>query len=159
MSKTYDLIVHGGIVVNHDGEGAADVGIVDGRIAQVGDLGQADAGQRIDATGLHVLPGVIDSQVHFREPGLEHKEDLQAGMDGAALGGVTTIFEMPNTNPSTTTAATLSPADVKSSSAMALSVGAASASTGASFTALTVTDAVSVAVEYALVPPGAVVSA
>lgn len=103
MSKTFDLVVHGGTVVNHDGEGPADVGIVDGRIAEVGDLSQADAGERFDATGLHVLPGVIDSQVHFREPGLEHKEDLQAGMDGAALGGVTTIFEMPNTSPSTTT--------------------------------------------------------
>lgn len=103
MSKIFDLIVHGGTVVNQDGEGPADVGVVDGRIAEVGDLSTADAGKRIDASGLHVLPGVIDSQVHFREPGLEHKEDLQAGMDGAALGGVTAIFEMPNTSPSTTT--------------------------------------------------------
>lgn len=103
MTKQFDLIVHGGTVVNHAGEGLADVGIVDGRIAEVGDLGTADAGQRIDADGLHVLPGVIDSQVHFREPGAEHKENLQAGMDGAALGGVTAIFEMPNTSPSTTT--------------------------------------------------------
>lgn len=104
MSKNFDLIVHGGTIVNQDGEGRADVGVVGGRIAEIGDLSTADAGERIDATGLHVLPGVIDSQVHFREPGLEHKEDLQAGMDGAALGGVTTIFEMPNTSPSTTTA-------------------------------------------------------
>jgi dihydroorotase len=103
MTKQFDLIVHGGTVVNHAGEGLADVGVVDGRIAEVGDLGTADAGQRIDADGLHVLPGVIDSQVHFREPGAEHKENLQAGMDGAALGGVTAIFEMPNTSPSTTT--------------------------------------------------------
>jgi dihydroorotase len=103
MSKTFDLIVHGGTVVNQDGEGRADVGVVDGRIAEVGNLSTADAGERIDASGLHVLPGVIDSQVHFREPGAEHKEDLQAGMDGAALGGVTAIFEMPNTSPSTTT--------------------------------------------------------
>merc|ERR1711916_338461 len=53
--------------------------------------------------GLHVLPGVIDSQVHFREPGLEYKEDLETGARSAALGGVTCVFEMPNTNPSTIT--------------------------------------------------------
>ena len=101
MSATFDVIVAGGTLVNHAGEGAGDVGIRDGRIAAIGDLGQADAAQRVDATGLHVLPGVIDSQVHFREPGNEHKEDLQHGMDGAALGGVTAIFEMPNTSPLT----------------------------------------------------------
>jgi dihydroorotase len=56
-----------------------------------------------DLTGLHLLPGVIDSQVHFREPGLTHKEDLESGTRAAALGGVTTVFEMPNTTPSTTT--------------------------------------------------------
>ena len=104
MARTFDLIVEGGTLVNHEGAGAADIGITDGVICEMGDLSTADAGQRIDASGLHVLPGVIDSQVHFREPGLEHKEDLQAGMDGAALGGVTAIFEMPNTTPSTTTA-------------------------------------------------------
>lgn len=103
MAKTFDLIVEGGTLVNHEGAGVADIGITGGRIREMGDLSGADAGERIDAAGLHVLPGVIDSQVHFREPGLEHKEDLQAGMDGAALGGVTAIFEMPNTNPSTTT--------------------------------------------------------
>ena len=53
----------------------------------------------IDATGLHILPGVIDSQVHFREPGLEHKEDLATGSRSAVLGGVTAVFEMPNTKP------------------------------------------------------------
>lgn len=103
MPETYDLIIRGGTVVNHDGIGRTDVGVRDGRTAFIGDLGQADAGEVIDATGLHVLPGVIDSQVHFREPGAEHKENLEAGMAGAALGGVTAIFEMPNTKPSTTT--------------------------------------------------------
>jgi dihydroorotase len=57
---------------------------------------------------LHVLPGVIDTQVHFREPGLEHKEDLESGTRGAALGGVVAVFEMPNTNPTTTNAAAIS---------------------------------------------------
>ena len=58
-----------------------------------------------DCRGLHVLPGVIDSQVHFREPGLTHKEDLETGSRGAVLGGVTAVFEMPNTEPPTTSAA------------------------------------------------------
>ena len=58
----------------------------------------------IDCRGLHLLPGVIDSHVHFREPGLTHKEDLETGSRGAVLGGVTAVFEMPNTDPTTTTA-------------------------------------------------------
>ena len=70
MAETYDLIVRGGEVVNHAGRGMADIGVRDGRIFAVGDLGQASAGEVFDATGLTVLPGVIDSQVHFREPGL-----------------------------------------------------------------------------------------
>ncbi|AID29050.2 dihydroorotase [Mesorhizobium sp. USDA 4775] len=104
---TYDLILTGGTVVNHDGEGARDVGVKNGRIAAIGDLRQASAGETIDCRGLHILPGVIDSQVHFREPGLEHKEDLETGSRAAVLGGVTAVFEMPNTNPLTTSEATL----------------------------------------------------
>ncbi len=104
---TYDLILTGGTVVNHDGEGARDVGVKDGRIAAIGDLGQAPAGETIDCRGLHILPGVVDSQVHFREPGLEHKEDLETGSRAAVLGGVTAVFEMPNTNPLTTSEAAL----------------------------------------------------
>jgi dihydroorotase len=103
----FDLIVRGGEVVNHAGRGLADVGVRDGKIVAVGDLGQASAGEVIDATGLHVLPGVIDSQVHFREPGLEWKEDLQTGSSAAVLGGVTAVFEMPNTEPTTTDAEAL----------------------------------------------------
>ena len=61
------------------------------------------AAETIDCTGLHILPGVIDTQVHFREPGLEHKEDLATGSLSAVMGGVTGVFEMPNTNPLTTT--------------------------------------------------------
>jgi dihydroorotase len=100
-AQTFDLIVRGGEVVNHAGRGAADIGMRDGRIAAIGDLGQASAGQVVDAAGLTVLPGVIDTQVHFREPGLEWKEDLESGSRGAVLGGVTAVFEMPNTNPTT----------------------------------------------------------
>jgi dihydroorotase len=104
MAETYDLILKGGTVVNHDGEGARDLGIKDGRFAAIGDLSRASAGEVIDCRGLHLLPGVIDSHVHFREPGLTHKEDLESGSRGAVLGGVTAVFEMPNTDPTTTTA-------------------------------------------------------
>ncbi len=102
MTQIYDLIVRGGEVANHAGRGLADVGVIDGKIAFIGDLSQASAGETLDATGLTVLPGVIDTQVHFREPGLEWKEDLETGSRAAALGGVVAVFEMPNTNPNTT---------------------------------------------------------
>ena len=107
MSATFNLVLKGGTVVNEDGVGVRDVGVRAGRIAAIGRVDVAKAGEVIDARGLHVLPGVIDTQVHFREPGLEHKEDLASGSRGAVLGGVTAVFEMPNTKPLTTTAATL----------------------------------------------------
>lgn len=107
MAETYDLIVRGGEVVNHAGRGVADVGVRAGRIAAIGDLGRADAGEVFEAAGLTVLPGVIDTQVHFREPGPTHKEDLQTGSRAAVLGGVTAVFEMPNTSPTTSDAAAL----------------------------------------------------
>jgi dihydroorotase len=103
----YDLILKGGTVVNHDGAGQRDVGVRAGRIAAIGQLGTGSAGEVVDCRGLHVLPGVVDSQVHFREPGAEHKEDLESGSRAAVLGGVTTVFEMPNTNPLTTSEAAL----------------------------------------------------
>ncbi|MDF1687215.1 MAG: dihydroorotase [Parvibaculaceae bacterium] len=99
----YDLIFQGGTLVNHDGEGKGDVAILNGEIAAIGDLSTAQAGEIVDVTGLHILPGVIDTQVHLREPGNEHKEDLETGGRAAVMGGVTSVFEMPNTNPSTTT--------------------------------------------------------
>jgi dihydroorotase len=102
MTTTFDLILKGGTVVNHDGTALRDVGVRDGRIAAIGDLRQASAAETIECRGLHILPGVVDSQVHFREPGLEHKEDLETGSRAAVLGGVTAVFEMPNTNPLTT---------------------------------------------------------
>jgi dihydroorotase len=77
-----------------------------GRIVAIDDQAHIGADQVFDARGrLHVLPGIIDSQVHFREPGLTHKEDLESGTRGAVLGGVTAVFEMPNTKPPTTTQA------------------------------------------------------
>jgi dihydroorotase len=107
MTRLFDCILAGASVVNQDGVGPRDIGVIAGKIAEIGDLYAAAAGERIDCRGLHILPGVIDSQVHFREPGLAHKEDLESGSRGAALGGVTAVFEMPNTNPLTTSAAAL----------------------------------------------------
>ena len=107
MTSTYDLIIRGGTVVNQDGVGVRDIGVVAGKIVALGDLSRADAGAVINATCLTVLPGVIDTQVHFREPGAEHKEDLETGSRGAVLGGVTAVFEMPNTNPLTISAEAL----------------------------------------------------
>jgi len=107
MAETYDLILKGGTVVNQDGEGVRDIGIRSGRFAAIGDLSRASAGETVDCRGLHVLPGVIDSHVHFREPGLTQKEDLESGSRGAVLGGVTAVFDMPNTEPTTTTAEAL----------------------------------------------------
>ena len=104
MAETFDLIVRGGEVVNHAGRGAADIGVRGGKVAAIGDLAQAAAGEVFDARGLAVLPGVIDTQVHFREPGMEWKEDLETGSRAAVLGGVTAVFEMPNTEPTTTDA-------------------------------------------------------
>ena len=107
MSESFDVLIRGGTVVNHDGIGSRDIGVRAGRIEAIGQLGNASAPEIIEARGLHVLPGVIDSQVHFREPGLEHKEDLESGSRAAVAGGVTCVFEMPNTKPLTTTAETL----------------------------------------------------
>jgi dihydroorotase len=107
MAETFDLIVRGGTVVNHGGRADCDIGVRNGRIAALRDLSTASAGEVIDGKGLHVLPGVIDTQVHFREPGLEHKEDLETGSRAAVMGGVTAVFEMPNTKPLTTTVGTL----------------------------------------------------
>src|SRR5262249_4143126 len=88
MPDSYDLILKGGTVVNQDGEGLRDIGIRGGRFAAVDDLRRASAGEIIDCRGLHLFPGGIDTQVHFREPGLTHKEDLESGSLLAGGGGV-----------------------------------------------------------------------
>ena len=100
MSQTFDLILRGAIAATPNGIAPADIGIAGGRITAIGQV-EGSAAAEFDARGLHALPGVIDTQVHFREPGLTHKEDYGTGTAGAALGGVTAVFEMPNTNPNT----------------------------------------------------------
>lgn len=99
-----DLFIHGGRCVGHDGPQPGSVLIRDGRIAAVGaDLDAPEGVATLDATGKLVLPGMIDPQVHFREPGLERKEDLESGSRAAVAGGVTAFMEMPNTKPPTVT--------------------------------------------------------
>jgi dihydroorotase len=101
-----ELKLTGGTVHLPGGPAQVDVGVSGGKIVAIGNLGGTvgDAGETIDCTGLDILPGVIDSQVHFREPGLEAKEDLESGSRAAVLGGVTAVFEMPNTKPNTDSA-------------------------------------------------------
>ncbi|HUC61279.1 MAG TPA: allantoinase AllB [Alphaproteobacteria bacterium] len=97
-----DLVIHGGTVVNATGRVAASVAIEGGKIAAIGPREtMPEARETIDARGRYVLPGAIDAHVHFREPGLEYKEDWGTGTAAAAAGGVTTVFEMPNTDPPT----------------------------------------------------------
>jgi len=99
-----DLLIRGGTVINSELSVDADLGVRGGRIVAIGDLKGLSAAETLDASGLHILPGLIDTQVHFREPGLEHKEDLESGTRAALYGGVTTVLEMPNTDPLTTSA-------------------------------------------------------
>lgn len=97
-----DLILAGGAVVNETARDVADVAITDGRVTAIGAPGAlGDAAEVVDVTGLHLIPGAIDMHVHFREPGYTHKEDWETGARAAAMGGVTTVFEMPNTHPPT----------------------------------------------------------
>ncbi len=107
MAEQYDLLLRGGTCLTPSGRTAADIGVRGGRIVAIGNLSSASAASVFDAKGLHVLPGVIDTQVHFREPGSEHKEDLESGTRGAVMGGVTSVFEMPNTSPNTDSKAAL----------------------------------------------------
>src|SRR5262245_9777724 len=105
MTESFDLLVRGGTCATPGGIIVADLGVRAGRTAQIGALASASAREIFDARGLHVLPGVIDTHVHFREPGHLEKEDMETGSTAALLGGVTAVFEMPNTNPPTTTRA------------------------------------------------------
>src|SRR5258706_10661812 len=102
MARGLDLLVSGGTVVTPDSTRRADIGITDGAIAAVEPPGTlTGAKETYDASDRYVLPGVIDGHVHFREPGLEYKEDFGTGSLAAVMGGVTTVIDMPNTKPPT----------------------------------------------------------
>lgn len=102
-ASTFDSLWANGTVWTPGGPVEADIGVTGGKIAAILPRGTGSAAEVRDCTGLMILPGLIDTQVHFREPGLEYKEDLESGSRSAALGGVTGLFEMPNTKPLTDT--------------------------------------------------------
>jgi dihydroorotase len=105
---TADLVIHGGRIVSPESVIEASLAVRDGKIFAVGAAeAMPEARETFDASGLHILPGAIDVHVHFRDPGYPTKEDWATGTAGAAFGGVTTVFDMPNTLPTTATAATL----------------------------------------------------
>lgn len=100
-----DLIIRNGTLVTPTGQHEADIGVRDGRFVAIEPRGalREPAAEDVDATGLHVLPGVIDGHVHFREPGLELQETWLTGTRAAVMGGVTTALDMPNNLPPTDT--------------------------------------------------------
>ncbi len=98
----FDLLIRNGIAVLPWGEAAVDIGVRDGRIAAIGVPGTADA--VVDATGLHVLPGLVDPHVHLRDPGDPAIETIPTGTRAAVLGGLTAVYDMPNTSPAITDA-------------------------------------------------------
>ena len=96
-----DLLLKGGTVFLPNGRTNTDIGVKNGKIVKIGQCSTAET--IVDCSNLFIFPGLIDTQCHFREPGGEHKETIQTGTMSAALGGIVGIFEMPNTNPLTTT--------------------------------------------------------
>ncbi len=100
----YDLIIRNGTCVLPWGEAATDIGVRDGRIAALGVDSRQEAAESLDATGLHVLPGLIDAHVHLRDPGDAAIESIPTGTRAALLGGIATVFDMPNTSPPVTDA-------------------------------------------------------
>ena len=106
MSKHIDgsaspkmTLIRGAAVVFPDGTRVANVLFAGGRVIDIDASPQASADEVVDAPGFYLIPGVVDDQVHFREPGLTHKEDLASASRACAAGGVTTFLEMPNTKP------------------------------------------------------------
>jgi dihydroorotase len=102
----FDLAVRNGTLVTSTATYRADIGILDEKIAAIAAPGEleGDAAEILEAKENYVLPGVIDGHVHFREPGLEYKEDFGTGSRAAVMGGVTTVLDMPNTLPTTSSA-------------------------------------------------------
>ena len=102
MAAHFDLLIRNGTCVLPWGSEDINVGVRGGKIAALGVGANATADKVVDATGLHVLPGLIDPHVHLRDPGDKAVETIPTGTKGAVLGGLTTVFDMPNTSPSIT---------------------------------------------------------
>ncbi|TPJ55451.1 dihydroorotase family protein [Mesorhizobium sp. B2-7-1] len=101
----FETLIRGAALVNADGLSRGDIGIAGGKVAAIIGSGEAaEAGTVIDASGCFVLPGLVDAHAHLRDPGLTHKEDFSSGTHAAALGGVTTVLDMPTDEPWTATA-------------------------------------------------------
>jgi dihydroorotase len=100
MPAHYDLLIRNGTCVLPWGMEETDVGVRNGHIVALGVGPDATAEKTLDATGLHVLPGLIDPHVHLRDPGNKAVESIPTGTKAAVLGGLTAVFDMPNTNPS-----------------------------------------------------------
>jgi dihydroorotase len=100
----YDLILRNGTLVTSAKSFEADIAVSSGKIILTGEINQSDTADDVyDASGKHILPGIIDAHVHFRDPGLTEKEDFEFGSIAAAFGGVTTVADMPNVIPVTST--------------------------------------------------------
>jgi dihydroorotase len=103
-----ETVIRNAVIVNEGQKIEADILIRNERIEKIGSVGDSPARRlEIDAQGLHLLPGAIDDQVHFREPGLTHKADLHTESRSAVAGGITSFMEMPNTVPSAVTVSKL----------------------------------------------------
>ncbi|BCM20151.1 dihydroorotase [Mesorhizobium sp. J8] len=101
----FDTLIRGGTVVNAEGVSRGDIGIAAGKVEAIIAPGEAaEAGTVVDASGSFILPGLVDAHAHLRDPGLTHKEDFSSGTHAAALGGVTTVLDMPTDEPWTATA-------------------------------------------------------
>ena len=107
MATHFDLLIKGGICQLPWGAVTTDIGVLHGRIAMIGSAGRSSADHIIDASHLHVLPGLIDPHVHLRDPGDASIESIPTGTKAAVLGGLTAVFDMPNTTPAITNAETL----------------------------------------------------
>ena len=101
MPATFDLILKNGKCFIDGQLKSLDIGISNGIIKNIGKIEKTSNEKVLEASNLTVLPGIIDTQVHFREPGSTDVEDLASGSKAAVMGGVTSVFEMPNTNPPT----------------------------------------------------------
>ena len=100
MSDNYSLIIKNGSCYINGKLENTDIALTGNKIKKIGKI-ELNSANVLDATDKLVLPGIIDTQVHFREPGSTDREDLESGSRAAVLGGITSVFEMPNTNPPT----------------------------------------------------------